>query len=387
MNENNDQQKGVFNIRRLKEMMQGKYIAYFGLVVAIAVPLWQVYFVERAQLSVEIGAIRKIYAADLKIELEASGLTALSDFIPDNIKYRYYPDGEKEEKISPKLTVEELKELLKRAKLVEEGLPQKLWHLKDTIADIEKLHGLHDFIRPDDKSKHKIERLKHFSVRQYRHWQLPHYLDPFLVDFYGRQLLKYTVARATPTAEEVDSVMVTLRHLLTDLGTARIKLEENEKTPLDLHEVEEHVEEVFAQLLYTHATFKVTVSVSNSGKISTSIKHHALLRVYIGVDDYVDLFLSMDDFKNNAEIGPNATKVISFSSQALSTYPENDHKLINQYWGQSVLSILYVMDSRDTIYASRNSIAFSEGLNQKIIYDRLEKEASKQQYYQYKSNQ
>jgi hypothetical protein len=75
------------------------------------------------------------------------------------------------------------------------------------------------------------------------------------------------------------------------------------------------------------------------------------------------------------EISANGTRIVIFESSEVSSLPEEDRKLINTYWGQSVSSRLYLEDIHSKIYLS-NTIAFAEGLYQKIIYDRLARAAS-----------
>lgn len=80
--------------------------------------------------------------------------------------------------------------------------------------------------------------------------------------------------------------------------------------------------------------------------------------------------LTLNDFENKSDISPNSTVVCSFASTDISQIPEEDRKLINTYWGQSVQCRLFVEDVHGEATSS-NSIAFSEGLYQKIIFDRL----------------
>ena len=95
----------------------------------------------------------------------------------------------------------------------------------------------------------------------------------------------------------------------------------------------------------------------------------------IGEGNYIDLKLSLKDFENKSEISANGTRVVVFESPDVSSLPEEDRKLINTYWGQSVSSRLFLEDIHSQIYSS-NTIAFAEGLYQKIIYDRLARAAS-----------
>ena len=83
----------------------------------------------------------------------------------------------------------------------------------------------------------------------------------------------------------------------------------------------------------------------------------------------------MKDFENKSEISANGTRIVVFESPEISGFPEEDRRLINTYWGQSVSARLYLEDIHARAYGS-NRIAFAEGLYQKIIYDRLAQVAS-----------
>ncbi len=399
LNEASHRSRGKISgwLGRLKRMSKGNILAVLGVSVGILVPVWQIYFVDLPDITVEISSVKRIDPGDVTVGLKDEGLENLEEFIPNPLRYEYYPDDTKEKKIAPQFTVAELRNILKRAKLFQDNIPNLFEKLHRAIKDIQALLGINvnvntDFSddasgkepaegRVEKKEAADFEKLESLSIQQYRSWELQTYLDPYLVDFYEKKILEYAVGLDETSDKSILRLVArTLASLLDDLLEAQKELEEKDKKPINLRTIENHIDEIMERLLLTHVTFKVTVSASNSGRVSTSIKQHALLRVYIGVGNYVDLRLTMDRFREHAEVAPNATKVMTFSSSELSAYPEDDRKQINQYWGQSVRSILFVLDTHGTIYAS-NPIAFSKGLNQKLIYDKLAKEATKPLYY------
>lgn len=130
------------------------------------------------------------------------------------------------------------------------------------------------------------------------------------------------------------------------------------------------------ELIDYRSFFTVSVSLINSGRTNTAIKVLGLLRVSIREGNYVDIKSILRDFKNKSKISVNGTLIVTFDSPEISSLHEEDRKLINTYWGQSVSSRLFIEDINSRIYKS-NTIAFAEGLYQKIIYDRLAQEASK----------
>ena len=136
-------------------------------------------------------------------------------------------------------------------------------------------------------------------------------------------------------------------------------------------------------LLAKRSFFTISAVMNNAGNATTSIKQPALLRIYIGIGNYVDLKLLLQDYQKFAEIRAHGTQIVKFRSEEISTLPVSDQKLINTYWGQSVHAILFIEDISRSTHSS-NRIAFSEGLYQKIIYDRLAAEASTKFHFQTK---
>jgi hypothetical protein len=152
-----------------------------------------------------------------------------------------------------------------------------------------------------------------------------------------------------------------------------------EKRHADLHAnlpaAERKIEQLRAELIDNRSFFTLSASLINSGRTNTAIKVPALLRVSIGVGNYIDIKLSLKDFENKSEISANGTRIVLFESPEISSFPEDDRRLIKTYWGQSVSVCLYIEDIHARAYGS-NKIAFAEGLYQKIVYDRLAKFAS-----------
>jgi hypothetical protein len=162
------------------------------------------------------------------------------------------------------------------------------------------------------------------------------------------------------------------------------RLEEFEKRYADLQAnlpaAVRKMELIRKELIDTRSFFTVSASLINSGRFNTAIKVPALLRVSIGEGNYIDLKLNLKDFENKSEISASGTRIVVFESPEVSSFPEEDRKLINTYWGQSVSSRLLLEDIHSQIYTS-NAIAFAEGLYQKIIYDRLARAASTEQQH------
>jgi hypothetical protein len=125
-----------------------------------------------------------------------------------------------------------------------------------------------------------------------------------------------------------------------------------------------------------HSIFRVYAVLNNPGGSEVSVKRPALLRVYIGPGNYVDLKLLTSDEKQALDVPPHGSRTVTLISSEVGLLPAEDQKLISQYWGQSVSAILFVEDTFGIVRTS-NRIPFVESAYQKIVYDRLAGEAAK----------
>jgi hypothetical protein len=148
----------------------------------------------------------------------------------------------------------------------------------------------------------------------------------------------------------------------------------------NLPAAERLMDSIRKDFLERRSFFIVTAALTNSGNSSTSVKKPALFRVYIGTGNYVDIKLEVEDYKNTAQIPAHGTRIVTLRSREIRSMPDADRGLINTYWQQSVHSILFLEDTFGEVHHS-NRIAFAEGLSQKIVYDRLAKEASNESHF------
>jgi hypothetical protein len=312
-----------------------------ALIIAFALPIWQTLFFNAPRLSVEISSIRRIVSDTTVISLddysELSVLKPLFLFPKPPARIRdmnlLYP-GLRPERGN---TIDELDELLTRAKQQLKELPAQI---DEQRKDYEKVAS----ISPIEFSKFDCDRLNRTMG--------------LMVEF------------------DPDNKEKTLEVMKEQLKTNLSLLE---KRYTDLHGnlpvAERKLETIKKDLLDNRSFFTVSVSLINSGRTNTAIKVPALLRVSIGEGNYIDIKLTLRDFENKSEISANGTLIVTFDSPEISSLPEEDRKLINTYWGQSVSSRLFIEDINSNIYKS-NTIAFAEGLYQKIIYDRLAQAAN-----------
>ena len=318
--------------------------AILGLFVAFIVPIWQALFVNAPKLSVEINSIRRNVSESAKIKVDDyPELTVLlpsrrsnsylySYLIDENPLIKVVLDSEK-----ANISIDELDQLINSAKQVFRDLPKQIEERK---KDQDRIAGL----TPTTFTKYECDRLNQ-----------P--LDPE-IDF---------------DSENIEKNLEDFRDVY------KKRVEEVEKRYSDLQTgipgAERKVEQLKNELIDNRSVFIVSISLINSGRSNTAIKIPALMRVSIGEGNYIDIKLTLKDFENKSEVLASGTRIVTFESPEISSLPEEDRKLINTYWGQSVNAYLLFEDIHSKIYIT-NKIAFAEGLYQKIIYDRLARTAS-----------
>lgn len=316
--------------------------AIIGAVIALLVPIWQTYIVHKSNLTVEVNGISRKISDKTKISLdEYSEFSYLRKMrLEDRPRFIMGSNGlPKRPHLERSVSLEELDELLQRAKQELKDAPEKI---ADRKSDLEKI----SIFTKDTFTKHDCNKLNR-----------P--LHPE-VDY---------------NQEDVETTLGDFKILFEErLAEVKEKYDELQTT---IPEIERKYKQIKDELISNMSFFELSATLINSGRLNTSIKRPALFRVYIGKENYIDLKLTLSDFENKSEIAPNSTVVGTFSSTDISQLPEEDRKLINTYWGQSVQCKLFVEDVHGEPTAS-NSIAFSEGLYQKIIFDRLAAVATSQ---------
>lgn len=311
--------------------------AIAGALVALLVPIWQTYFIQKSQLALEVNGISRKVSERARISLdEHSELAYLRKMREKGRHLSYWgtdsPIVIKSKSIDRSVSLEELEDLLAQARQEMKDAPERI---SDRKVDLEKINAFTE----ETFSKHECNKL-------------------------NRPL--------HPEIEyDNDNVSGTLSlfkdHFAERLSEAQEKYEELQSS---IPSMERKVNQIKLDLVENKSYFEISATLINSGRLNTSIKRPALFRVYIGKENYIDLKLTLNEFEVKSEISPNSTVVGTFSSTDISQLPEEDRKLINTYWGQSVQCRLFVEDVHGEP-AGSNTIAFSEGLYQKIIFDRL----------------
>lgn len=151
------------------------------------------------------------------------------------------------------------------------------------------------------------------------------------------------------------------------------------KLTSSLPTAEQDIDELEERLLTRQGFFTLNAVLRNEGRSNISIKKPALLRVFIGVGNYVDLQLTLQGDEEYGEIPAQGARLMSFRSRGLDAMPAESRDLINRYWGQRAHAILFVENVFGKVCAS-NPIQFASGLYAQAIYDRLAIEARKEEY-------
>jgi len=303
-------------------------------VVAFAVPLWQILFVNTPQLSVEISEIRRKITPDAVVSVEDD--PELRILIPPKTSSSDWGGDRYDRAKQSAYKVEELDEMLKDAKLQLKTLPTVIEEQK---RDVERVEA----ITPTNFSRADAARLNAPL------WpEIPYDRDQ-------------------PAAGHAAFLQNFCERLVE---SERRYAEFQTGIPV----AERKIQLLRQQLLANRSYFTVSTFLINSGRSNTAVKVPGLLRVYIGEGNYIDIKLTIRDFEDKSEIPSSGTRIAIFESAEVSTLPEEDRNLINTYWGQSVRSRLFLEDIHGVALCS-NVIAFAEGLYQKMIYDRLARAA------------
>lgn len=315
-----------------------------GLFIAFALPIWQTLFFNVPKLEVEISSIKRSVSEGATIALDDHAELGVLRPTRESGPYPFVFDEDgggpvylRGQGASSGFKLKEIDALLERAKQQLKDLPEQV---NERRRDIERLQAM------------TVATFTRFECEQLNR-PLPDEVEFDLNDKEGT--LNALRDRYQKRLERLEKRYAELQ---SSLPTAERKLEI-----------------LRTELVDNRSFFTVSASLINSGRTNTAIKVPALLRVSIGEGNYIDIKLSLKDFENKSEISANGTRIVVFESPEITGFPEEDRRLINTYWGQSVSARLYLEDIHARAYGS-NRIAFAEGLYQKIIYDRLAQVAS-----------
>lgn len=313
-------------------------------------------------MSIEISSISRTISDTVRISIEEyPELASL-----DNGELELYEriaifassvgSSSSKQKSKKGITIERVEELFENVEQEFKGLPQK--------------------IEEKEKENEKINQIEEstFSETEAKRLNVP--ISPeveFSSESFSNPEVRTRILSEFKEKYKADYESLNKRYLELQSGAASLAV------------MRSKIEQIKRDLTNNRSYFTISVSLFNSGRLNTSIKAPSILRVYIGRGNYVDLRLTLKEFETRSEVSANSTKVAVFDSPEISNLPEDDRKLINTYWGQSVACVLFIEDVHGNIYNS-NAIAFAEGLYQKIIYDRLASAAAGYNPYNYENS-
>lgn len=356
---------------RLKAVL----LALFGLMSAAAIPLWQLYFVDVAEIDLELVSIERITSDKFKVTLDTDELMLLEPYITEQELYEYDERGVRGDKIHyPEFPLSTLTNAFNKARV----------HLKNISATkltltkyIKQIDG---YLSPTDLRYSLVE----FRISQLKLWDLSSYIDDAEAAYYQEQLLALTRDYSQLSFDQQGEPLInfaSLRFLLIDVREDIVDVMNENDRRLEIlrdniRSIENQLQQMGEQQLSNHTYFRVEAVASNSGRGSTSLRPVALLRLEIGRDNYVDIPLRMEKTKRQAELQPGSNQVIYYYSVDLDSFPDQDQGLLNTFWGSTGQVRLFNIDTEHRVYTS-NQIAFAGNLNQKLILNKLKQVAAK----------
>lgn len=312
-----------------------------GLMIAFAVPAWQTYVVETPNLKIEINSIKNKVAEETLVDL------------------RDYPDLQKVlEDTGPfsRDTTDTDAIPIKRLDQAVRSAQRQISTVSSRIDDMKAIAKNLDSLRAEDLTFEKARELNLalYPEVTFTQSELESAKREKNSQYFSNLLSRFKQAYQ----DYLSNMDARLQKLRTGIPVASQKLDEIRKK---------------------RAIIYVAVALTNSGRSSVSIKERALMRVYIGQGNYVDLDLDVNEYETKAEIGAHGTRVLLLQSSEISQLPLSDQDLINRYWDRSEPAMVFVEDIFGKIHSS-SPIPFAEGVYQKIIHDQEAAAASKALY-------
>ncbi|MCF2857245.1 hypothetical protein L1286_07180 [Pseudoalteromonas sp. SMS1] len=359
---------------KLKHNVRNILFAILGTVSAAAIPVWQIYFVETSEVVIELASISRNESSRFTVPLDTDELALLEPYIPEEQLYEYNLQGRRGDKIDyPEFTLSTLFSAHEKAKQDLKNMALTKASLLKSIARIEAYL---------DPSNHQFP-LVEFRVSELKAWDLSNYIDDSEAQYFEEQVLAITrnysqMAFGSQAQPEIN--IAALKFLLNDVkeDINDVILESSirhERLRDDIRNIETQLHKLKSQQLELYTYFDVEVVASNTGRVSTSLRPLALMRVQISENNYVDIRLQLQNYTEQAELAPSSTNILRYRSNELNTFPSEDQGLINTFWGSTGRVRLYAMDTKHTVFTS-NQIAFVDNRNQKLIIDKLKEVAT-----------
>jgi hypothetical protein len=371
--EQNDTVNGSGWRQKLKDHGKTVALGVAGVISAAFIPIWQIYFVETSDVMIEIAAISRIESTQYKVLLDTDELMLLAPYIPESLLFEFDNTGGKGDRIDyPTFTLAVLIGAYDKAK-------QDLKNISVTKANLlRRINTIDLFLDPTNTEYELTE----FRLSQLKEWDLRNYIDDAEAEYYEQQVLAITRSYSTIKFENDQPKINTLAlaFLLKDVKEDIFDVIQSSDIRLEglrdnIRSIETQLDKLKYVQLNQYTYFKVDVVASNTGRISTSLRPLALMRVQISDDNYVDIRLMMEDYKEQGELQPSSTNIIHYRSGEIHSFPKEDQSLVNTFWGSTGRVRLFSLDTKHNVFTS-NQIAFVDNLNQKVMIDKLKKVAA-----------
>ena len=359
---------------KIKQHARSLGLAVAGAVSAAAIPVWQIYFVEQADVDVEIAEIRRINSDSFHVPLATEELQLLSPYIPEELFFEFDANGEQGDRIRfPTFTVNTLVQAFESAK-------QDLKNIAETKALLEHyIATINTYLDPKD-TEHSLTE---FRVGEMKGWALSNYIDDDEAQYYQQQVLSITRNYAEMSFKPGKGPSLNVPALEFLLSDVKEDLQEViTSNDFRLEKLRDNIRGIDAQLTKIkreqqelYSFFEVDVVATNNGRASTSLRPVAMVRVNISDNNYVDLKLRMLNYQEQSELTPASTKLLHYRSEELHLFPVEDRMLANTFWGSTGHARLLNLDTKHQVYVS-NRIAFADNTNQKVMFDRLKEAAA-----------
>ncbi|SFC13004.1 hypothetical protein [Pseudoalteromonas denitrificans] len=363
------------NLRtKIRQNLKSISMGFMAVFSAIAIPVWQVYFVETSDIKVEIASIIRKESDGTNIALNTDELAQLELYIPETLLYEYDKQGKRGDKLDfPTFSLSVLLKSFDKAKQ----------DIKN-IADINNaLRGYQVQIQNFISDKNDDFQLIEFRIANLKEWNLSRYIEDSEASYYEDQLLAITRSYSSMTFDAnnqpiinlkaVKSLLIDVDEDLSEVSSDNIKRLNRLRD--DIRNIESQLEKLQKSQTDKYSFFEVELVVTNNGRVSTSLRPLALMRIQISENNYADVILKMKNYSQNAELDSAATKIIRFTSEQIISFPKDDQRMVNSFWGSTAWFHIYTMNTSQEIFIS-NRVAFADSLNQKFILDKLKDKAS-----------
>ncbi len=349
-------------------------ITLLGILSAAAIPIWQIYYVDIPDVSIEISGINRVNSDFFQVSLDTDELLLLEPYIDQQLLYEFSQQGIKGDKIDyPTFSLADLQTAYEKAK-------QDLKNISITKSNLQKnIKTIDALLDPTNNNN----QLAEFRISELKSWDLSNYIDDTEAQYYESQVLALTRNYSEMTyAKDLQPVinLSALSALLIDVkedihDVINDSNERLESLRNNIRSIESQLNKLAEMQEAKYTWFQVEVIASNAGRSSTSLRPIALMRVQINKENYVDVKLEMDKFQQSSQLSPSSTKIIRYRSAELNRFPGEDQLLLNKFWGTSGKAKLFTIDTQHNIYRS-NQIPFIDNLNQRVITDKLKEAAN-----------